>query len=488
MRKLFGAILTALATGLIQPAYGTPGSDAAPAWQELHQELVALQQANAVPVLVLAILDEGRPEMVWMTGFRPDQAASSRAMDPDTPFRWGSISKTVTALVLLEAMRRHGVDPDTPVAEILDDPPYRNPWAPRQPLRLAHLLELSAGLPDLTAQEFNDNEPLPLAAALQRYADQRRLLWPPGLQHSYSNVIPGITAAVVERLTRQTCEKAATALVFTPLGMDGAGFQPVDGLPGGFKADGRTPIPYWHMTFRAFGALNAGPPAMVRLLEALLNRGAIDGGQAIAADMVDRMYRIDTTLAAPAGLEVGYGAGIYGWVRDGHLWHGHGGDADGYRSRFGVLRNAGRGYLVGINVDDPELLRRMQRRIEAALTADLDAPPAPPPAAVDNAALQRLAGEYYPSSVRFGVERWQSGRLSSARLRVADGRLVFQRGQTRRILVPVGNGRFRRPADPAVSVIIAEADGRLYLQGELGNYARIAPPPCPKFVPRCSKD
>ncbi|MDZ7670607.1 MAG: serine hydrolase domain-containing protein [Gammaproteobacteria bacterium] len=484
MGNLAGAILTALAMGLIQPACATPGSDAASAWQKLHQELIAMQQANGVPVLVLAILDEGRPVLVRMTGFQRQQGSTS-AMDPHTTFRWGSISKTVTALMLLEAMRHHSAAPDTPVAEILHEPPYRNPWAPEQPVRLDHLLELSAGLPDLKAEEFNDNEPLPLAAALDRYAGQRRLLWPPGLQHSYSNVIPGITAAVVAELTGRTFDQAAETLVFAPLGMEGASFQPVEGLPGGFKADGRTAIPYWHMTFRAFGALNAAPAAMVRLLEALLNHGRVNGRQAVAAASVNRMYRIEATLGGEAGLEIGYGAGIYGWVRDGHLWHGHGGDADGYRSRFGVLREAGRGYLVGINVDDPGLLRRMQRRIEATLTADLQTPRPPPEAAVDDDALHSLAGEYYPASVRFGVERWQSGRAGTIKLSVADGQLVYQGTQTRGTLLPLGQRRFRRPADPAVSVVFAEFDDRLYLQGELGNYARIDPPPYPEFMPAC---
>lgn len=472
------ALLTAVSVGLIQPAYGASRSDAAATWQELHKELVSLQQAHSVPVLVLAVLDKGRPVLVRTTGSDPQQS----------PFRWGSISKTVTALTLLEAMRRHDIDPATPVADILHELPYRNPWASRQPVRLNHLLELSAGLPDLRAEEFDDNEPLPLAAGLARFADQRRLLWPPGLQHSYSNAIPGITAAVVEQLTGGTFEKAADALVFGPLGMEGASYLPVDGLPGGFQADGRTEIPYWHMTFRAFGALNASPTAMVRLLEALLNPGRVGGRQAITADTVERMYRVATTLGADAGLEVGYGAGIYGWVRDGHLWHGHGGDADGYRSRFGLLRDAGRGYLVGINADDPGLLGRMQRRIEASLTADLDAPQPPSEAAADADELRSLAGEYYPASVRFGAERWQSGRLRTARVSVDGDRLVFQRGRAQHTLIPLGKRRFRRAEDPAVSVVFAEADGRLYLQGELGNYARIDPPPCPTFITRCRKD
>jgi hypothetical protein len=229
------------------------------------------------------------------------------------------------------------------------------------------------------------------------------------------------------------------------------------------------------MTFPAFGALNASPAAMSRLLEALLNAGKVDGRQAVAADSVARMFRAEASLGARHGLEIGYGAGLYGWVRDGHLFHGHGGDADGYRSRFGLLATARRGYLLGINVDDPALLRRMQRLTERALTATLQAPAPPAAAMLAPPALARYTGTYYPASTRFRVAQWQAGQAGRARVTAADGELQFHRRGSRERLIPVAPHRFRRQGDPAVSVVFVEHDGDLYLQGELGNFVREAP-------------
>jgi CubicO group peptidase (beta-lactamase class C family) len=310
------------------------------------------------------------------------------------------------------------------------------------------------------------------------------MLWPPGLQHSYSNVPPGLTAAVVERLTSQAFDDAARRLVFEPLDMAPASYQPVAGLPGGFRADGVTPIPYWHMTFPAFGALNASPAAMATLLRALLNHGRLGDRQAVAAPSVARMYQPAATAGARAGLEVGYGAGLYGWVSNGHLFHGHGGDADGYRARLGLLRNAGRGYLLGINVDDPVLLGRLQRRVEGALVADLR-PPEPIARAIADTDLERYEGDYYPASARFGIDRWHAGEATPARLTVTQGILTFRRGTTVQPLEPLGDGRFRRPGDPAVSVVFVDWQGALLLQGELGNFARTSVAPCAGFVPVC---
>jgi CubicO group peptidase (beta-lactamase class C family) len=461
-------LITSLAGWLILsgPCFASAPGDGS-SWQGLEAELQALQRRGSVPVLMLVIVEVGSPALVTVSTLEGD-AGFGR----DTPFRWGSISKTVTSLVVLEAVRGQGVGLATPIGALLDELPFRNPWAPRHPLRLAHLLEQSAGLPDLSQDEFADNTPLPLATALARNARRRVLLWPPGLQHSYSNVPPGIAAAVVERLTGAPFEEAARSLVFSPLGMTAASYAPVPGLPGGFAADGRRAIPYWHMTFPASGGLNASPAAMSRLLEALLDGGRVDGRQAVAAESVARMFRAETTLGTRHGLEIGYGAGLYGWVRNGHVFHGHGGDADGYRARLGLLPAAGRGYLLGINVDDPSLLRRMQRLVEQALIVDLAPPAVPGIPALPPATLARYAGSYHPSSTRFRVVRWQAGDAPRARISVEDGHLRFlRRGRAQRLL-PVAVDRFRREGDPAVSVVFAEQEGILYMQGELGNFAR----------------
>lgn len=430
---------------------------------------------------MLVVLDAGTPVLVAA------RARSGEALTPRTPFRWGSISKTVTALTLLEAARLAGRPLHTPVRALLDPPPYRNPWPDERPLRLAHLPALSAGLPDLSRTEFADNRPRPLAEALVRGAPAREMLWPPGLQHSYSNAVPGIAAAVIERLTGSTFEAAAERLVLRPLGMTGAGFRPVDGLPGGFQADGTTPIPYWHMTFSAFGALNAAPADMARLLTALL-----DGGRRPVAaagtphpSSIARMFRVDATLGARAGLEIGYGAGLYGWSRNGHLFHGHGGDADGYLARFGLLRGAGRGYLLGINADDPALFGRMRRIVEDALTEDLPAPEAPPALTMDPAQLAAYRGVYYPSASRFAVTDWRQGRARRATVEVSGATLTVRHGRRQERLLAVGPGQFRRAADPAVSVVFTREGGQLYLQGELGNFARISTPPCVAWLPVC---
>lgn len=456
-----------------------PARAAAPkSWLDLAKRLDSKRSAAGVPAMSLVLFDGGRPVL--------ERAFGSATLD--TPFRWGSITKSFTGLAALALMEESRLTLETPVDAVLKNRYYDNPWAATAPLTVAHLLALTAGLTDLSSAEWNDNRPYSLSDALDRFAPARRMQWPPGLQHSYSNAPPGLTAAVIEAESGRSFEAYLDAAVFTPLAMAGASLEPVDGLPGGFKADGISEIPYWHMTYRAFGALNASTAAMTRFLTALLNDGYVDGKAAIPAERLERFFKPLGSLGSAAGLEIGYGAGVYGWIARGQRFDGHGGDADGYRSRYGLLRKHGRAYLVVINTDNPRLMGAFRREIESTLTADLPSDPGPTPArdAQTRAALATFAGSYYPASTRFGAEAWRRGEGDWIHIEAHEDHLMVHRGEGRTRLNPHGQGRFSRPDDPAITaVFVRDRSGNLYLQGELGNFVSLSAPPCPDFLERC---
>jgi CubicO group peptidase (beta-lactamase class C family) len=454
-------------TGTAQPAVGRPAEGAPERWQDLSTQVQQTAKAADLPGYALVVLDRNAPvlyDTTWPEG---------------TPLRWGSITKTFTALAALKLAEQGKLDLDDPVRGLVPKGVYRNPWQADHPLTTRHLLELTAGLPDLSRQEWDDNTPHSLHAALTRR--ERTLLWPPGFQHSYSNTSPGITAAVIETASGRSFAEYLSTTVLRPLGMSRATLAPLPDLPGGFAADGVTPLPYWHVTFRAFGALNAPVPELTRALVVLLNGGSLNGEPWLAPESMRALFGPGTTPAVAAGLAVGYGAGTYGWVSNGHVFHGHGGDADGYRSRYGLLPEAGRGYLIAINADRPDVLRQLQRLVEAALTDDL---PAEPPAALSDANIDRYVGTYYPTAARFDVARWAAGDAARAVVSRNDRHLEFRRNGRQTTLLAVGGGAFRRPGDPVVTAVFFKGeDGALYLQGELGNFANVAQ--CPGFLPHC---
>jgi len=470
------ALLAALA-GAVPAGAGQAAATTALDVEPLVAALDTLRREGDVPAMAVVILDQGHPAVITGLG----------NAGPDTPFRWGSITKSFTALAALALVADGRITLDAPVRPALGADYFDNPWAATDPVRLGHLLALSAGFSDLSRDEWDDNTPVPLWTALSRYAAERVVRWPPGLQHSYSNAPPGLTSAVIERLTGEPFDRYLADRVFTPLGMSGASLSPVAGLPGGFQADGRTEIPYWHMTYPAFGALNASARDMSRFLTALLNDGQVPAAAGLPSDLIRRFIRPGGTLAAAAGLEVGYGYGIYGRVRNGHVFLGHGGDADGYRARYGALIGHHRGYALVIDTDNPRLLGQMERLVEAALTADLPAHPAPSAGAgaTRPAQLTSYAGTYYPSSSRFGPRTRAATGAQRAEVTLDGDGLVFRRGSVATALRPAGEGRFYRPGDPAITVVFLRYGADVYLQGELGNFVNLSTGPCPDFLGAC---
>jgi hypothetical protein len=245
------------------------------------------------------------------------------------------------------------------------------------------------------------------------------------------------------------------------------------------------------MTYPAFGALNASLADMRQFMSALLNNGRLskveDDAIGIHPDNLRHLFTPASSLGIEQGLQVGYAAGMYGRVANGHVFYGHGGDADGYRSRYGVHPRSGRGYLVVINTDNPDLLARMVRRILAELTDDLPAQPAPASYPHTSTTLEPLTGDYYPASARFGLDVWQNGQAHrlTVRLNARENGLQVIRGRRTTPLISTGPLHFRRPKDPQTTVIfVRDRAGSLYLQGELGNYVNLLT--CRAFIRWCN--
>ncbi len=440
---------------------------------ELFTQLADLRTTHNVPVMAVSLITPRAAHSGKLTVRTKVWGAQ-----PDIHLRWGSITKTITALTVLALAEDEKIDLHAPLARYVDPGHWHNPWRATHPIRVNHLLELTAGLPDLSSREFNFNSPVSLTQALAINPRHRTTRWPPGLQHVYSNMTPGLSQLLIETVAQQSFARAAEKWTFAPLGMRSAGFSPQAPLPGGFKADGKTPIPYWHMTFPAYGALNASIDDLVLLTTHLISIGRKHGSSPL--------FQARSSLAGQNGLAHTYAAGLYPRVRNGLVWHGHGGDADGYRSRMAFIPEAQLGYVVNINVDNPRLLARIEALLETHLSQNVPADKPPPTPSPGTSSAGKFHGTYYPSGARFGLDRWQAGTLT--RLHVTSmpgGTLRWQRGKQGGTLLPVTSRLYRRPADPRATVIFIEEGGRIYLQGELGNYARI---PCPAYmqtIPGC---
>ncbi|MDT8450440.1 MAG: serine hydrolase domain-containing protein [Wenzhouxiangellaceae bacterium] len=407
-----------------------------------------------------------------------DRGFGIRAWDDPRPvserdyYRLGSISKAFTGLALLEAAELGCLDLDAPVRTYVDNPPLTNRWSASRPVTIAMLMEQTAGWHDMSGFEFKYNDPVSLDEALALRPESRASRWPPGRHHSYTSSGPGMAAWVLEKACGRDFEAFARERVFEPLGMPSAAFTRTAEveryLVGGYDTDPKQPIRYWHFLYRPAGALNVRPGEMAKFLKMLLQRGRLDGRQVFNPGQIERMETPATTLAARAGMDYGYGLGIYADIEDGRRYFAHGGDADGYLTRFGYNPESKRGFFVVITMFDHDPLREMRESLESWVVEPLPRT-TPAPHAPATGALEKLAGSYRRATIRFPRDGWREDRMQ---IRADGDRLEYRTGRRWRLLIPVAPNLFRRPGDPVATAFIGEHDGKVYAQGEFGNWVK----------------
>jgi CubicO group peptidase (beta-lactamase class C family) len=469
----------ALLAGLSGPATATQElAPAAPELRALVDELDALRQSHRVPAFALTLVDSER--VLWSGARGVADLATARPASADTLFRIGSITKAFTALALLDAEVRGRLSLEDRLKDRAPDAPLANPWSAGHPVRLVHLLEHTAGLLDLTRDEFDHNTPLSLEAGLRVAPEARVVRWPPGLHASYSNAGPGLAGYALERATGERYEDLVKRRVLAPLGMHSATLEldhsTRERLATGYDSDGETPIPYWHMVLRPFGAINASPREMSAFVQLFLGWGRVGGRQVFGRPLIERMEVPHTTLAARSGLRFGYGLGNYAYVHKGLVFHGHGGDADGYLSHYGYNRDTGLGYFLVINAFKKQALRAMRRSVQDYIVAGAHPPKPPPRASVAADRLAALTGRYRAVTWRFPWTDAERIEEDEVRVGLRDGTLYLEPRDARaEALVPVTPRHFRQADEPVATLAFIEHEGGLYLQGDLGNYRRVSP-------------
>ena len=436
---------------------------------QLSEELEQIRQRFGIGAMAY-VLVEGE-KTVLQAGHGHYSLAGERKITPQSLFRVGSLTKLVTGLSLQMLAAQGRIDLDAPIKRYLPGIPLDNPWS--TPVTLNMVLEHSAGLQDLTSEEFNYPVPLSLTDAFKVSPDARKVLWQPGLHHSYSNVGAGYAGAVLEKVTGTGWDQWVQQNILLPLNMETSGTLYSDSvqqrLVTGYDTDRKTPIPYWHTLFRPFGALNTTAEEFSQLLKLMINRGTVDGKRLLTANQIEAMEAPRSTIAATYGHRYGYGAGVYRYYRDGQLLLGHGGDGDGYLAHFAYNPDSQRGFFVVTNAFHHPSLRALRKPLESWVVAPLNKRPAAE-AKLTEAELEALTGRYQAVTNRFQGRSHQPEEIDVQR---EGQRLYYETNSRRKELIAVSSTRFREKNEGDASHIFLHQQNDMYWQSDVGNYRRI---------------
>lgn len=295
----------------------------------------------SIPGVALAVVEGER--IVHQRGFgraRPDGAPPT----PRTPFYVGSLTKSFTALAVMQLVEVGQIDLDAPIQRYLSWFRVADAAAAAQ-ITVRHLLIQTSGLPGSAGEIIlSDFDAATDAAERQaRALSSLTLTRPPGATFEYCNSNYQLLGLIIEAAGGETYADYIHHHILTPLRMNQSGFPdpsgPTAGLPQGHQQwFGRPvvapPIPV------AYGAVAAGllistAEEMAHYLIAQLNAGRFEGKQLLSPAGMAEMHR-GATAFGTAGLgpvvawltkDIDMGQYGMGWCVGqigGHefVWHG----------------------------------------------------------------------------------------------------------------------------------------------------------------------
>lgn len=185
---------------------------AAQALAAIDAYVEAERQTLGIPGLALGIVHGD--QIVHLQGFGA-AGPGGRVVTPQTPFYIGSVTKSFTALAILQLAEAGKLDLEAPVQTYL-------PWfrvadeAASRRITVRHLLSQTSGLSTVTGNRFWNDQDMETDV---RQLRTMRLNRPVGQEFQYSNINYTIAGLVIEQVSGQSYAGYIEQHVFAPLAM-----------------------------------------------------------------------------------------------------------------------------------------------------------------------------------------------------------------------------------------------------------------------------
>lgn len=337
-RRFLGAGLLAVAA----PAISKMSGPRRPAADVDAYVAAEMRRAN-IPGLALGLASEGTVRFVQAYGYADIQR--QRPVSTDTMFHIASITKTVTATVIMQLVDDGRLKLDEPVSDYLDFP-LSNPHHPAVPITFRHLLLHTSSISDanyytIDFREKGHDATQPLASFLKDYLVPDGKTYSketcfskaaPGSAWDYCNVGYALLGYLASRIGKQDMREQSRKRIFSPLGMRHTSWTisgtpeplratPYDDVDGSLAPTEPVGFPDWPV-----GMLRSSIDDFMRFVAASANGGIAEGKRIVSASSMAQMLDMKAPPQLPDWL-TGQGLGWMGSKLDDAVLPNHwGGD------------------------------------------------------------------------------------------------------------------------------------------------------------------
>lgn len=348
--------------------------------------LVARAQAEGRgPSLALGVVRDGDLAHVAIAGEQPRP-------DSDLQYRIGSISKTMTAVLVMQQRDAGRLALDDPLDKHL-------PGTPVGALTMRQLLGHASGLqrePD--GQWWERTEGVDLATLLAGLTPEK-IAHPPHHVYHYSNLAYGLLGGALERITGTPWAELLRERLLEPLGMRRTTYHPTEPYARGYV------VHPWHETLREEPRTDTGamaPAGQLWSTVADLSRWAAflaDPDPAVLAPATLTEMCAPVVISDLESWTGGHGLGVELYRVGERVYVGHGGSMPGYIAGLAVHRPSRTAVVDFANSYGLSRGHHIVGLAREVLTLVLDAEPAAPapwrPAEAPAADLAELTGRWW---------------------------------------------------------------------------------------------
>ncbi len=327
----------------------------------LDERVIEFMNKYALSGLGIGVVQDGK--LIYAKGFGTAEASTGRPVTPQTNFRIASISKTFTAIAVMQLWEQGKFKLDDPVNKYLKSYKvlHRDPNAPAVTIR--HLLTHTSGIGEMRDMKdllqgmlMGEREEKKLKERVPPLAEYYNGVLAPDVypekKWAYANNAYATLGQLIEDLSGMPFRDYMVQHVFDVLGMPHSDFtlteRVSEQLAQGYtmKKGKLSIVDYVEFPGHAAGTAMSSVDEMGRYLAALMNGGTNEFGTVIQPDTLKKMmtphYQQHPNLGA-------MGLGFFLENLDGHQAAWHGGALEGFNSALWVAPDDKLGVFMSAN-------------------------------------------------------------------------------------------------------------------------------------------
>jgi CubicO group peptidase (beta-lactamase class C family) len=267
----------------------TPESAAAFLDQFFASELVKPHYVGAAVVIVR----DG--QVIAQKGYGYANAAEQEKVDPEqTVFRIASVSKTFTAVAVMQLAEQGKIDLNEDIRAYLPGIEFDNPYD--TPITVAHLLTHRSGFAARDPQKDDLHTDFDRYVSIEDYVNLHmpQVVREPGTSYMYDNFAYLLLGLIVQNVSGEPYEQYMENHLFKPLGMEHSGFELkghlLERLATGYDAQNQPMEPYvFSPTIMPHGGMLATAEDIGKFMIAFLNGGETENGRILSRQSVEAM-------------------------------------------------------------------------------------------------------------------------------------------------------------------------------------------------------